>query len=162
MLGPERRVNDCGGRCQSCLDLLRCVRPELLATVEAMPETLLDWDPPYAAFASWARWRTIREVLARIALTEVGYYLPAVGYGGLDPRRLSGLPWREQLAISRDQTDAFLSERAGPEDLLRLTESDEGWTVRKVLRRLVWHELLHLKSIRRIGRDYSKGNEAAD
>lgn len=138
------------------LRLLGCSRADLLATVGPMTDALLDWDPPYRDFAAWARWRTVRQVLSHIAGTEIGYYLPWVGYEGPDVRDLLELPWQEQLRISRARTVRFLEGLSHDgEDRLRLRETDEGWSLRKVLRRLVWHELLHLKSIRRIARDHA-------
>lgn len=138
------------GEVELCMNLLRCTRADLLNVVTGLPDELLDWDPPYASFAAWARWRTVREVLTHVALTEVGYYLPAIGYAGPGARELAPLHWTEQLRLSRESTLAFLAELADADDRLRLAEGDESWSVRKVLRRLVWHELLHLKSVRRV------------
>lgn len=133
-----------------CLELIARSRRNLTETVKDLPDELLDWDPPYRDFATWARWRTIRQILEHVALTEIGYYLPSIGYAGTDPDHLRSLPWREQLRLSRAETDAFLKRLAADRDRLRLSEGEEAWSVRKVLRRLVWHELVHLKSIRRI------------
>ena len=45
----------------------------------------------------------------------------------------------------------FLTELQGEPDRARLSlAAGEAWSVRKVLRRLVRHELLHWKSIQRI------------
>ncbi|MFQ5845536.1 MAG: hypothetical protein ACE5JG_11180, partial [Planctomycetota bacterium] len=59
--------------------------------------------------------------------------------------------WRRFLPRSRDQTVAFLhSLKKGP-DLARVGGAGgEPWSIRKVLRRLVRHELLHCKSVQRI------------
>ncbi len=133
-----------------CATLLACTRADLLDAVTGLPDELLDWDPPYAAYLSWARWRTVREILTHVAQTEVGYYLPAIGYAAPDAETFASLRWLEQLRLGREHTLARLADLAEADDRLRLTEGDEGWSVRKVLRRLVWHELLHLKSIRRI------------
>lgn len=141
----------------ACAELLGLTRADLLEVVEALPNGALDWDPPYAAFGSWARWRTVRQVLTHVALTEVGYYLPAVGHRGPDPEELRPLGWREQLRSSRERTLAFLSDLAVANDRARVSQGEESWSVRKVLRRLVWHELLHTKSIRRIGREHGGG-----
>lgn len=133
-----------------CLALIACTRQDLLAEVEGVDDGILDLDPPYRDFADWARWRTVRQILERIALTEVGYYLPSIGYSGPDPDSLRRLAWREQLELSRAETVSFLGRLAEEGDALRLSIGEEAWSVRKVLRRLVWHERLHLKSIRRI------------
>jgi hypothetical protein len=127
----------------------------LLATVESLPDSVLDWDPPYRQFDSWAWWKTIRQILAHIALCEVGYCLPSIGWHvGFDPGEIEHRPWQEHLQCSRKETQRFLEELKSSPDRARITETDETWSVRKVLRRLVWHERLHWKSIQRIARDY--------
>lgn len=146
-----------------CLELLKFSRQDLIAAVKDLPDAVLDWDPPYRWFPEWARWRTIRQILGHLVSTEIGYYLPMVGYSGLSPSSLVGIPWSEQLRLSRAETEQFLVKLSAADDRARLTESDEVWSVRKVLRRLVWHELLHWKSIKRIIRDYNaQGKSAGD
>jgi hypothetical protein len=139
------------------LDASRC---DLLNTLEQLPDAALDWSPPYRSFAPWATWRSVRQILAHIANTETHYYLGSIG---CSPR----------VAAARDDGDwlAFLAEhRVEAVDLLRgirdsgdrcrLTRREDGdWSVAKVLRRLVWHELLHLKSIRRIGHEFRSVGE---
>jgi hypothetical protein len=144
------------GEISRCRELLRFTRQDLLATIEGLSDLCLDWDPPYQRFAEWAWWHTIRQILAHCALTEIGYYLPKIGYSGIAPAALIGAHWREQLQHSRHETERFLADLDGAIDTARVTRSEEVWSVRKVLRRLVWHELLHWKSITRIVRDYSK------
>lgn len=130
--------------------LLRWTRRDLLGVLGARPAPVLDWDPPYAAYRPWASWRTMREVVAHIARTETRYYLPWIGY-----RPRTELPGEDDLQgllrRTRSATLRFLERLEASNDRLRLTsDRGESWTVRKVLRRLVWHELLHTKSIRRI------------
>jgi hypothetical protein len=139
-----------------CLELLKCSRQDLIEAVKDLPAAVLDWDPPYRWFPEWARWRTIRQILEHVASTEVGYYLPKVGYSGLTPNNLAGIPWSEQLRLSRAETEQFLVALSAVDDRERIAKNDAVWSVRKVLRRLVRHELLHWKSIRRIIRDYNK------
>jgi len=143
------------GEISRCMGLLDFSRQDLLATIEDLSDLCLDWNPPYQRFAEWAWWHTIRQILAHCALTEVGYYLPKIGYSGLDPTELVGAHWREQLLLSRRETERFLQDLDAASDTARVTRSDEVWSVRKVLRRLVWHELLHWKSINRIVREYN-------
>jgi len=141
-------------RCAELVGLTRC---GLVSSVEHLPDSVLDWDPPYRHLSSWAWWKTVRQILAHIALCEVGYYLPCVDWrGGLDPDDLAGRPWREQLQRSREETLSFLEGLKSSADRERFvhTEANGTWSVRKVLRRLVWHERLHWKSIQRIVRDY--------
>lgn len=137
-----------------CLEVLRFSRQDLLDAVEGLPDPLLDWDPPYRQFEEWAWWRTIRQILKHVALTETGYYLPAIGYPGPSPSRVQNGDWKELLSYSRRETERYLVEVAASSDRARVTEAEEVWSVRKVLRRLVWHELLHWKSIKRIVKAY--------
>lgn len=103
-------------------------------------------------------WRTIRQILLHIALTEVGYYLPSVGWrAGLNPETLKSASWQQALELSRRETRRFLDELTMPgSDRARIIVDDETWSVRKVLRRLVWHERLHYKGILRIAREYNR------
>jgi len=139
----------------STLRLLACSRADLLGSLEALPRDAFDWDPPYAHFEAWASWRTIRQILAHIANTETRYYLPTIGHETrLAPASGEG-DWRAYLAAHRAETSACLELLRDSPDLLRLREEpDDQWSVRKVLRRLVWHELMHWKSIRRIAAEF--------
>ncbi|HHW11309.1 MAG TPA: DinB family protein [Firmicutes bacterium] len=141
-----------------CKRLLELTRSDLLSVVAELDDKVMDWDPPYKNFASFASWRTIRQILAHIACTEIGYYLPKIGWQpNLKPKDLRESSWHEQLQLSRKETHRFLDELLAAEDKTRINKSAipvEAWSVRKVLRRLVWHELLHWKNIRRIVRDY--------
>jgi membrane associated rhomboid family serine protease len=130
--------------------LLQWSREDLLEAVESLPADALDWDPPYRTLPDWATWKTIRQILEHVARTEVGYYLPWIGYAPtLD------LEGEELLPRSRGETLRFLEGLEQAPDRLRLAErGGEAWSVRKVLRRLVWHERVHTKSIRRLGRAF--------
>ncbi|MBN1459121.1 MAG: DinB family protein [Armatimonadetes bacterium] len=136
--------------------LLSASRADLLEAVHSLPAAALDWDPPYRSFAEWASWRTARQILAHVANTETHYYLPNVGYAPqLEPARPDG-DWQEFLPRHRQETLRRLNELAEAEDRARITRQPEEWSARKVLRRLVRHELLHMKSIARIGREYER------
>ncbi|MDP3179091.1 MAG: DinB family protein [Spirochaetaceae bacterium] len=140
---------------ERALLLLAASRADLLRTVEALPGEALDWDPPYRAFAAWARWRSARSILAHVANCETHYYLPAIGHESRLPPASPEGDWARNLAAHREETVAFLLGLKSSPDRARIDFADgEAWSVRKVLRRLVWHELLHLKSIRRIGGDF--------
>ena len=71
-------------------------------------------------------------------------------------REFRAADWPEQLRQSREETLRILEDLRVSDDRIRLRNDDEIWTVRKVLRRLLWHERLHLKSIQRIVADYQQ------
>lgn len=145
---------------ERCERLLRYTRADLLQTVASLPDAVFDWDPPYRRFAPHAWWRTIRQILQHIALTDVGYYLPSIGWQTeLDLPALRAGSWLDLLQRSREETLRFLEELKADPDKVRLEQGEETWSVRKVLRRLVWHERLHWKSIQRILADYAKSSQ---
>lgn len=138
------------------LRLLSATRADLISLVLSLPEAAFDWDPPYREFASWATWRSIRAILAHVANCETHYYLPAIGHTTELPPASSSRDWQRFLQAHREETVAFLTALKQSPDRARVTtENEERWSVRKVLRRLVWHELLHWKSIMRIGREFT-------
>ncbi|MHC4342709.1 MAG: DinB family protein, partial [Planctomycetota bacterium] len=140
--------------------LLGWTRDDLLATLSGLPPQALDWDPPHRPVPRWAQWRTARQILRHIALTEVGYYLSWIGYPAVDPGKIAG-EWRRVLDDTRAETLRFLREVRGSTDRLRLAKrGGEEWSVRKVLRRLVWHERIHTKSIRRILRRFREAGKS--
>ncbi|BAS26762.1 DinB family protein [Limnochorda pilosa] len=144
-----------------CIHLLQCTRRGLLEAVAPLSDDVLDWDPPYRRFAPFAWWKSVRQVVEHVALTEVGYYLPSVGWRpAFHPQALREMAWQDQLRVSRQETLRFLEELSSSSDRARVRETDEVWSVRKVLRRLVWHERLHWKSIRRIVREYDRSHRA--
>jgi hypothetical protein len=145
--------------------LLGRSRADLVAQLEGAPERVLDWDPPYERFAPWADWRTIRANLAHIANAETHYYTKNIGHIPLHRPADPCADWHTFLARSRGETIAFLEELKSSRDLCRVRTADygfgeESWSVRKALRRLVNHELLHAKSIRRIIHEYRARNSA--
>ncbi len=136
--------------------LLERARAELLAAAGGLPEGALDWEPPYASFPPWATWRSVLQILDHVARCEVSYYLASVGW---DPGFAleADTPVEEALERSREATLAFLGDLEVSDDRVRRhRDRGEDWTARKVLRRLVWHELLHARSIRRIARDFER------
>lgn len=139
--------------------LLACSRADLIAQLEGAPQAVLDWDPPYNRFAPWADWRTIRANLAHIADSETHYYTRNIGHQPRFPPADPLGDWRAFLPQSRAEAVAFLEKLKSSHDLGRVQTLDHGfgeesWSVRKALRRLVGHELLHSKSVARIIRDY--------
>ena len=144
------------------LCLLTCSRADLIAQLEAAPPAVLDWEPSYKRFAPWADWRTIRANLAHIANAETHYYALNIGHQPSNPPADPRGDWRVFLRRSREETAAFLEDLKASRDLRRIGTIDHGhgpeeWSVRKALRRLVAHELVHSKSIARIIADYASG-----
>jgi DinB superfamily len=147
------------GEVDLTIRLLAASRADLLAQLRNAPAAALDWDPPYQRFASWANWRTIRANLAHVANGETHYYTRNIGHRPAGPPADPQGSWEEFLARSRTEALTFLRALETSGDLRRVRTVDDGygaepWSVRKALRRLVGHELLHAKSIARILRDY--------
>lgn len=142
------------GELDQTIQLLEVSRSDLIGILEGLPAGALDWDPPYERFHPWARWRTVRQVLAHLANTETHYYLAAIGFHpqwGPVPMESQ---WQSFLAHRRTKAIEFLDQLRDASDLAR-KDDVEGWSVRKVLRRMIWHERLHTKSIRRILAEYT-------
>ena len=141
----------------AAIKLLKASREDLLKTLEHVPEAALDWDPPYSSFAPWASWRTIRQVLAHIANTETHYYLSKIGCEPVGSPVHGDEDWREFLVRHRVETIDRLHELRATGDLRRVRgHPDDEWSVSKVLRRLVRHEILHRKSISRIVAEFQR------
>jgi hypothetical protein len=146
------------------MELLRASRASLLETLSngAAEHTtaVLDWDPPYARFAKWANWRTIRANLAHVANAEIHYYCRQIGHRTRLPVYEPQSDWSAMLDHSRAETMVFLEGLRTSDDLLREIREDEAWgvehwTVRKSLRRMIRHELMHWRSIQRIVSAYA-------
>lgn len=142
-----------------CIELLQYTRRNLLDAVETLPNNVLDWIPSGHDRPDRIWWRTIRLILKHIALTELGYYLPWVIRPMITPEYLTDVGWCRQLRLSRKETIRCLEELKSSEDRTRLIRGSEEWSLRKVLRRLVWHELVHWKSIKRIIKEYAEQNK---
>lgn len=133
------------------LALMDAARADLVATLDPLPDEVMDWDPPYRAYEEWARWRTVREIVAHVANTETHYYARHIGMRASVALTGPDDDWHLYLPRSRMQVAMFLRGVAGSNDLARV---QDGWSVRKALRRFVRHELLHTRSIRRIADEY--------
>lgn len=141
--------------------LLTASRSDLLAILKQTPDEALSWEPPYHRFAAWADWRTIRATLAHLANSEAHYYTAMIGHESTRNPADPHDPWREYLLSTRAEAVHFLEDLRVGNDRSRVQTfrrqgrrapegANEGWSVRKVLRRMIRHELLHTKSIRRI------------
>ena len=148
------------GEIDEAIAHLAATRAELIAVLDGASDALLDWDPPYAQFVPWADWRTIRANVAHVANGETHYYLKSVGHTPrLPPVAATAGDWRSAIARIRVEAISFLEGLRNADDLLREARIDHGygaeeWTLRKALRRMVRHEHVHTKSIRRIRRAF--------
>jgi len=151
---PDRRPTT-ESEINRTVQLLQASRSDLISVLEDLPAAALDWDPPYERFLPWASWRTARQVAVHIANTETHYYLTAIGFDPPWEPVPSDSEWHSFLADRRADAIRFISELRGASDLVRV-DNTEAWSVRKVLRRMVWHERLHTKSLRRILDEYAR------
>ena len=147
--------------------LLGMSRTDLLESLEGIRDDALDWDPPYREFAKWADWRTIRANLAHVAGSETHYYLRNVGYESPCDPPVPCEDWRGMLERTRTEAVRTLESLKSSEDRMRVSRFDPGlglgmedWSLRKALRRMVRHELMHAKSIRRILAEYTRQRES--
>lgn len=153
------------GEIDTAIALLGAARVDLLSLVGSAAPDALTWSPPYRHFAPWADWRTVAAILAHLANGETHYYTAMIGHTS---RRRPAEPdddWSEYLPATRAEAVAFLLALKVSPDRARViepwrdlrrggTRQAEAWSVRKALRRMVRHELLHTRSIRRILQDW--------
>lgn len=124
-------------------------RRTLLALVEGLPPEALLWGTPRrrgrrpGKGGGWTIWRYLRHIggVEKWYISQLWRGLPRL------PR--SDSPF-ERLALTRSQVLEVL-RHSRREDLARSTRSSgEMWTLRKVLRRLLYHERYHTRTIARI------------
>lgn len=124
------------------LTLLGWQREDLLERVGVLADEALDWKPTDDLEA-----QSIRQILDRMAQAEVWYM------GRLDetpPRiNVSALPGSSLERLQRVRQAALLRVKSYPKELRGkvFTHRGEQWTLRKALRRAVWHERDHLYQI---------------
>lgn len=124
------------------LTLLDWQRQDLLEQIGALPDAALDWKPENIAGG-----QTIRQLLDHIAQAEVWYM------GRLDetPPRIdvSALPGPTLDRLQRVRQAVTLRVKSYPKELRGkvFTHRGEQWTLRKALRRAVWHERDHFRDI---------------
>lgn len=135
------------------LRLLEMSRTELLEVLSRVPREAFEWKRD-------ERTRTISGIQRHVALTEI-WYLSSV---------LSGRPMTLLLEATRAIAKDSLSRLDVKERGRVVTHAGEQWSARKAVRRFLWHERYHTKSIRRILEAYqgtgglktSKGGSASD
>lgn len=114
-------------------DILIHARAQTRKLVRESPDDVLDWDDPGRRLASYASWRTLRQMAWHLADTESRYYLPSLGL----PDRPRDDDLLEELERSGRHVTAQLATM--PADLRR-EDAGQVWTSVKLLRRLAWHE----------------------
>lgn len=122
------------------LAILEKQRHRALACLDRLDEGTLDRDDPGRVMPSWARWRTIRQMLWHICDTESRYYLPMTGL----PARESATALHTELIESHRHVAGVLVDMR--RDLVHHA-GGEIWTSTKLLRRLAWHERGELDAI---------------
>jgi hypothetical protein len=126
---------------ETVANLLGRTRAELVDLLEILAEDDL-------ATTREGSERTIRKEIEHIAFVELMYAVWTFDLESTQGLR-NFLTWTRQVAA--DRMDALATEGASS-----LTWADwsgaprrEPWTARKAARRLVWHELLHLRALQR-------------
>lgn len=132
-------------------------RRALLSLVEGLSAEVLDRQAPGDAEREFhdARAPSIRRILRHVAGAEYWYLSRIAGPGwlsGFEPGDMFAA-----LAIVREAAVPKLREVVAttPDRVVELSETTwsgtftEGWTLRKVLRRALWHEAFHVEEIRR-------------
>jgi hypothetical protein len=127
-------------------------RTELMATVEGLPDAILDWEPADDAIGRRDDWapvgRTIREIFTH-ALQLEAYYRDGLrdGPSGAifgpvgDPDAERALTVDGLRALSAaDRSRVWVPVRPG-------RQKPEPWTVRKVVRRVIAHARMHAAEI---------------
>jgi hypothetical protein len=121
--------------------LLRRSREELEALLRGLP------DDAVGSTRAWSE-RTVREEIEHVAFVELMY---AMWTFDLESRAglADFLAWTREAAAWR--LDALAQEGAGEQTWAMWAGAPrpEPWTPRKAARRLLWHELLHLRAIER-------------
>jgi uncharacterized damage-inducible protein DinB len=125
------------------LRLMDHARRDLLALVSPLPDVVLDWRP---AADKWS----IRRILEHVASAE-GYYRTALL--GEQPER-EPIEERIDLGLQRERAVAHLRSLTEHQrsQVFRPTwpwreDEEEDWTVRKALRRFIYHERFHTRDI---------------
>ncbi len=122
------------------LTILAEQRQRAVQFLSSLPPKVLDYDDPSRELPSYARWRTIRQMLWHITDTESRYYLPSLG-----------LPAKPRNAdLSTELLESSRHVRASIATMPRsVVARDRGqvWTATKVARRLAWHERGELDAI---------------
>jgi predicted RNase H-like HicB family nuclease/uncharacterized damage-inducible protein DinB len=124
------------------LALMGWQREDVLERISGLPDEALDWKPEHDPDA-----QSIRELLDHVAQAEIWYM------GRLDetPPRIvvADLPGPTLERFQRVRQAAVMRVKTYPKELRGkiFTHQGEQWSLRKALRRAVWHERDHLNQI---------------
>lgn len=153
------------GEIDLAIALLRASHHDFVELLNNVPDASLSWEPPYRRFADWADWRTIAGTVAHMANAESHYYLAMIGFEAQSDTVTSEDDWQDYLPSVRDDSIECLAHLRSSADRARVQTrirrsrrapagEVEEWSVRKALRRMVRHDLLHARSIQRIRREW--------
>lgn len=135
---------------EQLLAMMRWARDELLESA-ALPDAILDWEPPPTAIGPSDPWapapRTAREVLTHALQLEV-YYRGGLGDGeGPGIFEAVGAAGEEERRTEAAIRDAHASGRQSWWVTRPGRAAHEEWTVRKVARRMIAHYRVHAAEI---------------
>lgn len=147
---------------------------DLVETFRSVPDGAWEWKPR-------GQGRTPRRIAQHVALVMV-WYISKLRERGKDPpfRWPPGVSmWRAARAVERGDLSVDRLQELREACVHRLSHlrplemegrvayhtpggwtkrtAPEGWTARKIFRRFLWHERLHLRTLRRILRSYEEG-----
>lgn len=121
---------------------LRLSRRDLLRTLDRVDTAAWEWKPEGGP-------RSVREHLQHLAFVEFMY-----AAWTFDLRSKDGiaefLSWTRRIALDRLRDLARSGDARVTQAAWSGAPRPESWTARKALRRLLWHERLHLRAIRRL------------
>ncbi len=122
--------------------LLRLSRADLLHTLGELDETALAFKPAGSP-------RSVGEQLMHIGMVELLYVVWTFHLES--PQGMAEfLRWARRLTTARMRTLVRADRGAETHAFWAGASRPEAWTARKAARRLVWHERLHLRAIRRL------------
>jgi len=118
--------------------ILSYSRNDLNGLIQTIPHDYLDQEIPDERFGS------INGILNHIATAE-WWYFDSMKLG-LAYEELSGDP-KVDLNLTREKTLSIIPQLAGRTDIV--VRREEDWSARKILRRTIWHEIVHTRHIQR-------------
>lgn len=136
-----------------CLRFMRYARDDLTDLYLDAPKDSLDWKPDEATP------RDIRHIAEHVAECSF-FYIERLKAREFKDWPLNFLEVANELAVmrllnlSKDEMNCTPSYHAPGE--WTGTSDPEGWTARKVLRRFIWHERLHMATIRKLIRLFNE------